>query len=114
MSKRTSITGGISALLQSTATPKAARVKIGRSLPEPEPEKASRDGSKNAAKRGLKPGETRFSFIANEAAIDKIKALAYWIPGASIKDLLDAAIGNYLAAYEKKNGAIRPVPKNKL
>jgi hypothetical protein len=111
MSKQTSITGGISALLQNTATPKAARVKVGRSLPEPKAEKAIRDGSKNAAKQGLRPGETRFSFIANEAAIEKIKALAYWTPGASIKDLLDAAIGNYLTAYEKKNGAIRPVPK---
>jgi hypothetical protein len=109
MSKQISITSGISALLQNTATPKAARIKVGRSLPQPE--KAIRDGSKNAAKQGLKPGETRFSFIANEAAIEKIKALAYWEPGASIKDLLDAAISSYLTAYEKKNGAIRPVPK---
>jgi hypothetical protein len=111
MSKQTSITGGISALLQNTAKPSAARLKAKASRTAPKAEKEVRDGSKNAAKRGLRPGETRFSFIANEAAIEKIKALAYWKPGASIKDLLDEAIGAYLTAYEKKNGTIRPVPK---
>lgn len=63
-------------------------------------------------KKGTHPGESRATFILPEAIIEKVKDLAYW-DRLMIKEVVGAALRDYLQKYEKKNGAIKPRPKNK-
>jgi hypothetical protein len=62
-----------------------------------------------SVQRGLKEGETRATFIVQEAALEKIKAVAYW-DRKNIKDVVQAIFEDYITAYEAKNGEIKAIP----
>lgn len=60
--------------------------------------------------KGTIEGEARATFIINEELLDKLKAIAYW-ERLKIKDVLNRALEDEIARYEKKNGVVKPMPK---
>jgi len=63
-----------------------------------------------SSQEGTKEKETRATFIINEDLLDKLKAIAYW-DRVLIKDVVNTALQETVAKYEKKNGDIKPIPK---
>lgn len=63
-----------------------------------------------SSQEGTKENETRATFIINEELLEKLKAIAYW-DRCLIKDVVNTALQETVAKYEKKNGDIKPVPK---
>jgi hypothetical protein len=63
----------------------------------------------SSVQKGLKPGETRATFIVKEDALEKIKAIAYW-DRQNIKDIVQMAIDAYIKQYENTKGAVQPIP----
>lgn len=63
-----------------------------------------------SSQEGTKENETRATFIINEELLEKLKAIAYW-DRVLIKDVINTALQETVAKYEKKNGAIKPIPK---
>ena len=63
-----------------------------------------------SSQEGTKEKETRATFIVNEELLDKLKAIAYW-DRVLIKDVVNTALRETVAKYEKKNGEIKPIPK---
>ena len=63
-----------------------------------------------SSQEGTKENETRATFIINEELLDKLKAIAYW-DRVLIKDVVNTALQETIAKYEKKNGEIKPIPK---
>jgi len=63
-----------------------------------------------SSQEGTKENETRATFIINEELLDKLKAIAYW-DRVLIKDVINTALQEAVAMYEKKNGDIKPIPK---
>ena len=63
-----------------------------------------------SSQEGTKENETRATFIINEELLDKLKAIAYW-DRVLIKDVVNTALQDVVAKYEKKSGAIKPIPK---
>ena len=63
-----------------------------------------------SSQEGTKENETRATFILNEELLDKLKAIAYW-DRVLIKDVVNAALQETVAKYEKKSGEIKPIPK---
>lgn len=63
-----------------------------------------------SSQEGTKENETRATFIINEELLDKLKAIAYW-DRVLIKDVVNTALQDVVAKYEKKNGDIKPIPK---
>ena len=63
-----------------------------------------------SSQEGTKENETRATFIVNEELLDKLKAIAYW-ERVLIKDVVNTALQEAVAKYEKKNGVINPIPK---
>lgn len=63
-----------------------------------------------SSQEGTKENETRATFIINEELLDKLKAIAYW-DRVLIKDVLNTALQETIAKYEKKNGEIKLIPK---
>jgi hypothetical protein len=63
-----------------------------------------------SSQKGTKENETRATFIINEELLEKLKAIAYW-DRCLIKDVVNTALQDVVAKYEKKNGDIKPVPK---
>jgi hypothetical protein len=95
MSKK-NFTGGLSSLL-------GDKPKRGRPVTQTkEITKSSQEGTKE--------GETRATFILKEELLDKLKAIAYW-DRLLIKDVVNTALQETVAKYEKKNGDIQPIPK---
>lgn len=78
-------------------------------IPVPATTAESTPVTKTSVQKGLKEGETRATFIVQEAALDKIKAIAYW-DRKNIKDVLNDALIAFINDYEKKNGAIHKMP----
>lgn len=67
---------------------------------------------KQAQKQAPKPPkEIRATFIVDPQDIEKLKAIAYW-ERLKIKEVADDMIKGYIKAYEKKNGAVKPIPNN--
>jgi len=62
------------------------------------------------SQKGTKENETRATFIINEELLDKLKTIAYW-DRVLIKDVINTALQETVAKYEKKSGAIKPIPK---
>ena len=62
-----------------------------------------------SSQEGTKENETRATFIINEELLDKLKAIAYW-DRVLIKDVVNTALQDVVAKYEKKNGVIKPIP----
>ena len=70
------------------------------------PKRADKDNeSAPSAEKGTKPGEARKTYLVNIEIAEKLEAIAYW-DRKTIKEVVGEAIGGYVAAYEKKNGAI--------
>jgi hypothetical protein len=63
-----------------------------------------------SSQEGTKENETRATFIINEELLEKLKAIAYW-DRVLIKDVINTALQDVVAKYEKKSGAIKPIPK---
>ncbi len=63
-----------------------------------------------SSQEGTKENETRATFIINEELLDKLKAIAYW-DRVLIKDVINSALQDIVAKYEKKNGVIKAIPK---
>ena len=63
-----------------------------------------------SSQEGTKENETRATFIINEALLDKLKAIAYW-DRVLIKEVVNTALQDIVAKYEKNNGDIKPIPK---
>ena len=63
-----------------------------------------------SSQEGTKENETRATFIINEELLDKLKAIAYW-ERLLIKDVINTALQETVAKYEKKSGVIKPIPK---
>jgi len=98
MSKK-NFTGGLSSLLGDQPD----KPKRGRPVTQTkEITKSSQEGTKE--------NETRATFIINEELLDKLKAIAYW-ERVLIKDVVNTALQETVAKYEKKNGDIKPIPK---
>ena len=98
MSKK-DFTGGLSSLLGDQPD----KPKVGR------PKTSTREITKSS-QEGTKENETRATFIINEELLDKLKAIAYW-DRCLIKDVVNTALQDVVAKYQKKNGDIKPVPK---
>jgi hypothetical protein len=98
MSKK-NFTGGLSSLLGD----QPEKAKRGRPVTQ------TKEISKSS-QEGTKEGETRATFILKEELLDKLKAIAYW-DRLLIKDVVNTALQETVAKYEKKNGAIKPIPK---
>ena len=64
-----------------------------------------------SSQEGTKINETRATFVVNEELLEKLKAIAYW-NRVLIKDALNTSLLDTVAKYEKKNGAVKPLPKN--
>lgn len=97
MSKK-DFTGGLSSLLGENTGAKKGRPKTQFK----EITKSSQQGTKEL--------ETRATFIVNEELLDKLKAIAYW-DRFLIKDVINVALLDAVAKYEKNNGEIKPIPK---
>jgi len=63
-----------------------------------------------SSQEGTKENETRATFIINEELLEKLKAIAYW-ERVLIKDVVNTALQDTIAKYEKKSGDIKPIPK---
>ena len=98
MSKK-NFTGGLSSLLGDQPEKK----KPGR------PTTQTKEITKSS-QEGTKEGEVRATFIVRDEPLDKLKAIAYW-DRLLIKDVINTAFIEFIAKYEKKNGAIKPIPK---
>lgn len=98
MSKK-NFTGGLSSLLGD----QPEKPKRGR------PKTSTREITKSS-QEGTKENETRATFIVNEELLDKLKAIAYW-DRILIKEVVNTALLEAVAKYEKKNGAVKPIPK---
>ncbi|MDZ7877181.1 MAG: hypothetical protein U5L45_05900 [Saprospiraceae bacterium] len=66
----------------------------------------------SSIKKGLKHDETRATFIVREDLLEKLKAVAYW-ERLNIKEVINEALDRYVGAYERQNGDLKEVPKNK-
>lgn len=98
MSKK-NFTGGLSSLLgEQPEKPKRGR-----------PKTSTREITKSS-QEGTRESETRATFILNEALLEKLKAIAYW-DRILIKEVVNTALQETVAKYEKVNGEIKPIPK---
>jgi hypothetical protein len=100
MSKK-NFTGGLNSLLgDQTEKPKRGR-----------PVTQTKEITKSS-QEGTKENETRATFIINEELLDKLKAMAYW-DRVLIKEVINSALQDAVAKYEKKNGTVKPIPTKK-
>jgi len=98
MSKK-NFTGGLNSLLgDQTEKPKRGR-----------PVTQTKEITKSS-QEGTKENETRATFIVNEDLLEKVKAIAYW-ERLLFKEVINTALEETVAKYEKKSGAIKPIPK---
>ena len=98
MSKK-NFSGGLNSLLgEQTEKPKRGR-----------PVTQTKEITKSS-QEGTKLNETRATFIINEELLEKLKAIAYW-ERVLIKDVINTALQETVAKYEKKSGVIKPIPK---
>jgi len=84
--------GGLNSLLENKTEPKNSKREITKS-----------------SQKGTKDKETRATFIVNESLLDKLKAMAYW-DRKLIKEVVDQALQEAVANYEKRNGDIKGIP----
>lgn len=98
MSKK-DFTGGVKALFGDQPEKK----KMGR------PRTQFKEITKSS-QEGTKEGETRATFVVNEALLEDIKAMAYW-DRVLIKDIVNTALQEARVKFIKKNGDLKPIPK---
>jgi len=91
--------GGLNSLLGE----QTEKAKQGR------PKTSTREITKSS-QEGTKENETRATFIVNEELLEKLKAIAYW-DRELIKDVVNTALKDFVAKYEKTKGEIKPIQK---
>ncbi len=64
----------------------------------------------NSSQEGTLDGEIRATFIVKIGTLNKLKAIAYW-ERQKIKTIFMEAMEQAVERYEKKNGAVKPIPK---
>jgi len=104
MSKK-SFSGGLNSLLGDKTESKKAtdnKAPVGR------PKTQFKEITKSS-QEGTKEDETRATFIVNEELLEKVKAVAYW-DRVLIKEVLNKALEEIVDKYERKHGAIKPIP----
>ena len=104
MAGKKDFTGGLSSLL-GESTP----AKLQETISPAKSANKSTEISKTS-QIGTKANETRATFIVNEGALEKLKAIAYW-ERLQIKDVVASALESYLNTYEKASGPIKPIPQ---
>jgi hypothetical protein len=98
MSKKT-LLGGLGTILgDQPETPKRGR-------PVTQTKKVTK-----SSEEGTKENEIRATFIINKELLEKLKAVAYW-DRVLIKTVVNTALEEAIAKYEKKSGAVNPIPK---
>jgi len=90
---------------KSTVPKRAEKKKVGRP-------KTTTKVAKDTTEAGTLPGEKRATFIVKAEQLEKVKAMAYW-GRVNIKDVMDAALEKYIAAWEKKHGPVRTKPRSR-
>jgi hypothetical protein len=108
MSKK-SFRGGLDAVLRGGPDREEEAGELADKAKRGRPKTNLREIEKSS-QEGCKPTETRATFIVNEEELAKIKALAYW-ERLQIKDVISAALREYVERYEKQSGELKPVPK---
>ncbi len=63
--------------------------------------------------QNCKPGESRVTYIVTEELQENIKKISHWT-GASVKEVVNRALSEYVATYEKKRGPLKTIPNDKL
>jgi hypothetical protein len=123
MSKK-SFTGGLNSLLgerqpepESEPAKEPVAEPIQKPVAEPPKRKRGRPKTQNkvvrrseSAEEGTKENETRATFIVNIDLLEKLKAIAYW-ERTQIKEVINKALEEVVAKYERKNGDVQPKPK---
>ena len=100
MSKKDKLAGGLNSVLGDFKEKrKAGRPKTQTKTVEKESE------------RGTLENETRATFIVNKDLLGQVKSLAYW-ERLKIKEVVNQALSEHIKRYEKKQGALKPIPKN--
>jgi hypothetical protein len=99
------VLGGLDAMIGGAA-PATAKAKTEAA----EPGKRSPGRPRKYEEPGQLPeDEERASIIVKKDTWDKFKALGYW-ERRKQKTLLDEILCGYFAQWEKKHGAVKPVP----
>ena len=62
-----------------------------------------------SVEEGLSEEETRATFIVKKELLEKIKDIAYW-ERVKIKDIINLALEEVIAIYEKNNSKTNPRP----
>jgi hypothetical protein len=100
MSKKNFQRGLNSLLGEEPEIPLTGRPKKGRPVTQfKEVTKSSQEGTKE--------NEIRATFIVNEELLEKLKNIAYW-ERLLIKEVVNSALVEAVAKYEKKNGVVKP------
>jgi hypothetical protein len=99
-------TGSISKIREKVEQKKAAgQLTVGR------PKREDKDNANApSAEKGTKPGEMRKTYLVSKQLDDKINAIAYW-DRKTVKQIINDALSNYVAGYEKKNGEVKLAKK---
>lgn len=63
--------------------------------------------------QNCRPGESRVTYIVTDETQEKIKRISHH-SGASVKEVVNRALSEYVTAYEKKRGTLKPIPNDKL
>lgn len=103
MKSKKDFTGGLASLLGDTAQSQTEEKK-GPGRPVTQFKEITK-----TSQIGTKEEEIRATFIVNETALEKVKAIAYW-DRVQIKDVIADALMAYISQYETRNGSIQPVP----
>jgi hypothetical protein len=83
----------------------AGQLTVGR------PKREDKDNANApSAEKGTKPGEMRKTYLVSKQLDDKINAIAYW-DRKTVKEVVNDALSNYVAGYEKKNGEVKLAKK---
>lgn len=61
--------------------------------------------------RTIPEGYAQVNFNIDVDYLAKVTALAHWEPSVTKSDIYNAAVEEYIKAFEKKNGVIKPIPK---
>jgi hypothetical protein len=66
----------------------------------------------NSSEDGLPEGEIRATLILHKAAVEQMKAIAYW-DRVLIRDVFQDAVDKHIQDYIKKHGKLEPIPQKK-
>ena len=113
MKKKETSVSGLDAILGSFAQNPVPSGE-GSAVSPASSEGAEKETPEESRRRGRPVGTTKsdvlrrpFSMKMQDAHYEKLSAVAYW-DRMSKQDVMDMALDEFFAAYEKKNGVIKP------